>query len=311
MRHTIIDMITLLLFATIPPLLACPFPPEYWCSHDQIAKMCGVETQCQAWAKANIDVKDLEPEPEPTPSHQRRPWTLQDVELTNSVDGVDAAAVDADNDRRHALKVTLLYETLCPDCQQFVAGQLAPAFNELGNDFIRRVHLTMLPFGNAQETFNAQSGMYAFECQHGKAECLGNLVHVCAMNVVMNHAKLWFPFVHCMELKVQGKGRNPDIIKIGQECAQQNAMNWTEISECVHGYRGNIVQHAVAKATPSHQYVPWIIVNDIHTEDMQEAAEKDFLHFLCKFFHHPKPFACYKHLRGSPRCYVNFGSPKS
>jgi hypothetical protein len=39
----------------------------------------------------------------------------------------------------------LYYETLCPDCQQFVRDQLWPAYNKLANI----TDLQLVPYGNA------------------------------------------------------------------------------------------------------------------------------------------------------------------
>lgn len=41
---------------------------------------------------------------------------------------------------------TLYYETLCPDCREFVSGQLWKAFNAVGHI----MNLTLVPYGNAR-----------------------------------------------------------------------------------------------------------------------------------------------------------------
>ena len=40
------------------------------------------------------------------------------------------------------------------------------------------VNITIVPYGNARETYNASTKLYDFVCQHGPNECLGNLIHV-------------------------------------------------------------------------------------------------------------------------------------
>jgi interferon, gamma-inducible protein 30 len=51
---------------------------------------------------------------------------------------------------------------------------------------------------------------------------------------------------------------------------------------------GNQLQHLNAVQTenlqPAHQYVPWITVNDEHTEDMQDAAENNLIALICKTY---------------------------
>lgn len=254
-----ISVIPLFSLLVIGSLSSCPFPPEFWCSSQDIASSCGVAKQCKSWIAKNV--------------------------------------------RQKTVNLTLLYETLCPDCQEFITGELARVVAELDQEFWQHVTLKVLPYGNARETFEPKQDKWNFRCQHGKTECLGNMVHVCAISLTGDEERKWFPFVHCMELKVEDHGHNPDILKIGQICANQAHLNWSAILTCAVGEEGNLLQHAVAKATPDHQYVPWILINGVHTEEMQEAAEKDLHHLICKFISYPKPFACYKHLKGSSRCY--------
>lgn len=258
----------------------CSFPPEYWCGSEEIATSCGVSAQC-------------------------RPW------LDKPKDAAFVSRDHAGEEKRRLLDLTVLYEVLCPDCQEFLIDQVALAISELGAEFWTHVKLTLYPYGNAEESFDAKSDRYVFRCQHGPAECLGNQIHACAMNSCGNDARKWFPFVHCMELKSrdaaakkQRKLAPPeeslsisedDIKKFGKECASAAKFNWTEILECTTSWRGNLIQHAIAKATPKHQYVPWVIVHGRHTERIQNDAEKNLLKLICRFMHHPKPFACYKH----------------
>lgn len=44
---------------------------------------------------------------------------------------------------------TLYYETLCPDCRQFMTGQLAKAVEAVGSI----MNLTLVPYGNAKVFF--------------------------------------------------------------------------------------------------------------------------------------------------------------
>jgi len=285
----------LLLFAvaTLCPATtfsSCSFPPEFWCSSKDIAASCGVSTQCG-------------------------PWLEEPVKTIHSYSNNNNDDVD---EKRRLLDLTILYEVLCPDCQEFILDQVALAISELGAEFWTHVKLTLFPFGNAEESFDPKSDRYVFRCQHGPTECLGNLIHTCAMNHCGNDAPKWFPFVHCMELKSrEAAKRRPaiayenritddDMTKFGAQCAGKTKLNWTEIHECTTGWRGNLLQHAVAKATAKHQYVPWVIVNGRHTEKIQDDAEKNLLKLICRFIRHPKPFACYKRSNGegATRCYV-------
>jgi interferon gamma-inducible protein 30 len=41
-------------------------------------------------------------------------------------------------------------------------------------------------------------GEYTFDCQHGEAECQGNIVETCAFELYDLETKAW-PFVLCLE----------------------------------------------------------------------------------------------------------------
>lgn len=68
----------------------------------------------------------------------------------------------------------LYYETLCPDCRQFMTTQLWTAYQSI----LDIINITLVPYGNARETYNPTTKLYDFVCQHGPNECLGNLIHV-------------------------------------------------------------------------------------------------------------------------------------
>jgi interferon gamma-inducible protein 30 len=69
---------------------------------------------------------------------------------------------------------TLYYETLCPYCRQFIVGQVSKAYQTI----LDIVNITLVPYGNAHETYQPATQRYQFVCQHGADECLGNLIHV-------------------------------------------------------------------------------------------------------------------------------------
>ena len=69
---------------------------------------------------------------------------------------------------------TLYYETLCPDCRQFMTTELYKAYQSV----LDIVNITVVPYGNARETYDSTNQTYQFVCQHGPEECLGNLIHV-------------------------------------------------------------------------------------------------------------------------------------
>lgn len=69
------------------------------------------------------------------------------------------------------VKISLYYESLCPDSRAFVLTQLAPTYEKLGQN----ITLELVPFGNVNVTKHANSTP-TYVCQHGPNECYGNKV---------------------------------------------------------------------------------------------------------------------------------------
>ena len=57
---------------------------------------------------------------------------------------------------------------------------------------------------------------------------------------------------------------------------------------CAKGDLGNQLEHKMAEITgklnPPHKYVPWIVANGQHTEDMQHQAQGNLLKFVCDLY---------------------------
>ncbi|CAG2178909.1 unnamed protein product, partial [Oppiella nova] len=79
------------------------------------------------------------------------------------------------------VQLNVYYESLCPDCKQFLTTQLIPNYKKLQS--IMSVEL--VPFGWAKVArVNHTDGTFDvnFTCQHGVQECIGNLIHNCVLN---------------------------------------------------------------------------------------------------------------------------------
>lgn len=66
---------------------------------------------------------------------------------------------------------------------------------------------------------------------------------------------------------------------------------------------------------PKHTYVPWITLEGVHTEEIQNEAENNLVGLICKTYKGPKPSACQKYLGGFSeepieRCWKNSGNVK-
>jgi len=78
-----------------------------------------------------------------------------------------------------SVKMTVYYESLCPDSQYFIATQLHPVWELFGSE---ELNLIFNPFGKAN--FTEWDSSWNFTCQHGPRECEGNKIQSCVLNQV-------------------------------------------------------------------------------------------------------------------------------
>ncbi|KAL8589550.1 hypothetical protein ACOMHN_015936 [Nucella lapillus] len=180
----------------------------------------------------------------------------------------------------------LYFESDCPYCQLFIADQLYPTFTKVGSI----MNLTLVPFGNAEEKM--QGDHWEFTCQHGKEECVGNLLETCAIHVMKGDYTRIMPFINCIE---SSQNYPMKAVKV---CAGQHGAPLGEIMQCYNSTEGNLLEHQMAQRTdalkPSHQYVPWVVLNGVHTEKINTEATENLLKLICDTYTGPKPEACSK-----------------
>ncbi|KAK9539031.1 hypothetical protein VZT92_004165 [Zoarces viviparus] len=179
------------------------------------------------------------------------------------------------------VEVALYYESLCPGCRLFLTQMLFPTSLML-NDIMS---VTLVPYGNAQEKPDGQK--YAFVCQHGEQECLGNMIETCLLNMT----DVAYQIIYCME-------SSTDVIKAAQSCVELYSpkLSWDSVMSCVKGDVGNQLMHQNALKTkalnPPHQYVPWVTINGEHTDDLQDKAQNSLFTLVCSMYKGPKIPAC-------------------
>uniref|UniRef100_A0A915HIB2 Saposin A-type domain-containing protein n=1 Tax=Romanomermis culicivorax TaxID=13658 RepID=A0A915HIB2_ROMCU len=76
-------------------------------------------------------------------------------------------------------QIQLLYETLCPDCQNFIKRELKREYWKIAREF---VEFEFLPYGNAKQLSTSGD----IQCQHGALECSLNKLHSCAIKYLAN-----------------------------------------------------------------------------------------------------------------------------
>jgi len=185
------------------------------------------------------------------------------------------------------VKVELFYESLCPGCRHFITTMLYPTFDKLRDTGVMEV--VMYPYGNAKQAQNPD-GSWNFTCQHDVPECNGNLLEVCIMKYLDWDSVKYLPVVECMEAAA-------DPISSAQGCVKKHSnLSFDQIQTCAKGPEGNKLEHQMGEKTdnldPSHTYVPWVVVNDQHTNALQSAAMTDLLALVCKLYQGTKPAEC-------------------
>ncbi|XP_060702421.1 gamma-interferon-inducible lysosomal thiol reductase-like [Hemiscyllium ocellatum] len=184
--------------------------------------------------------------------------------------------IAAETRSRAPVQLGLFYETLCPDCRNFMSNQLCPTWFRLEG----AMNILLIPFGNAKEIQDGQN--WRFHCQHGEGECQGNTIQACMIHYLKN-ATSYMPVICCME-----SASSP--LTDAQSCLQVHAPTvlWDTIINCVNGSKGNELMHQNAQMTnelePSHNYVPWILINGEHSEELQYHAENDLFGLVCNTY---------------------------
>jgi interferon gamma-inducible protein 30 len=183
--------------------------------------------------------------------------------------------------------VEVYYEALCPGCQQFITG---PLTNTLAlSDIAAIVDLKMVPYGNTKKAADG-----SFSCQHGVDECTSDVLELCTMYKLSNNItaistgentfKAW-PFIQCMELNEGDPTAAPNCFATTMA---KSGLSYTTVTECAAN-EASAVQNQGALATPSHDYVPWVLVNGslLSNNNLLTPA-------ICKAYTGPTPASCKK-----------------
>jgi interferon gamma-inducible protein 30 len=182
--------------------------------------------------------------------------------------------------------VTVYYESLCPDSQAFITGQLYPTMK---SDLGKYVDLKLVPFGKSNYTTIGSDTQ--FTCHHGPNECYGNKIHSCAIEHIQvnsyqnEHTKesLTMEYIFCL-MQI---GKNfPDQIYPGKRCAQEiHLKNWENIEACANSTEGSKLLQGYGELTntlkPSLTSVPTITFRH-QQDDVQALALANFPAAVCK-----------------------------
>eukprot|EP00747_Dinoflagellata_sp_TGD_P040565 gnl/TRDRNA2_/TRDRNA2_140935_c0_seq2.p1 gnl/TRDRNA2_/TRDRNA2_140935_c0~~gnl/TRDRNA2_/TRDRNA2_140935_c0_seq2.p1 ORF type:complete len:290 (-),score=17.57 gnl/TRDRNA2_/TRDRNA2_140935_c0_seq2:43-831(-) len=174
---------------------------------------------------------------------------------------------DRTDDQR--VKLTLAYETYCPDSQAFILGDLRQVWNTEG--FPEILDIDMLPYGNAEGT-----GLKTI-CQHGSQECKTNMVHDCAIK----HMTTPIKFILCAQQYTKNMWRPLEemLENIMAACAKwQEREKVTVMMQCCFQSDNKDVEQRTSAL--NHHYVPWVLLNGKHSL----AAERYLRAAICSAY---------------------------
>jgi len=183
------------------------------------------------------------------------------------------------------LKVSVFYETLCPDSIRFITTKLYPAYQESFKEYL---DLEFVPYGKADIIGNPD-GTFSFDCQHGDEECYGNKVHACA--IAQLEEEVADAFVNCSMSSV-----NPRPPRAGQLCSDLLNVSYAPIEACAESATGTLllVENGIRTLTlkPTLYYVPWMMYDDVFYEEDLGPSQTDLVPVLCKHLTGAKPEVC-------------------
>mmetsp|Transcript_32750 Transcript_32750/g.48498 ORF Transcript_32750/g.48498 Transcript_32750/m.48498 type:complete len:255 (+) Transcript_32750:118-882(+) len=222
--------------------------------------------------------------------------------LTILLSALSAGTIFADD----KVKVELYYESQCPGCRDLITKSFHDAFTTEG--FLKMADVTFVPFGNARESDGENGALFTYDCQHGPSECTYNLIEACLIDKVKcPHQR--FKFINCIEKNDENRSPDPSVFDVVLNACAFSAVDddvVAAISKCYKGKEGNALMHELASKTlgldPPHEYVPWVVAQGDHDEDVQNQIQESLLDYVCSVYEGPnKSEACSStsKLRGS------------
>lgn len=114
--------------------------------------------------------------------------------------------------------------------------------------------------------------------QHAEPEKSVNFIEACAIKLNPDWKTYW-PFIQCMEEEYSSRAM--------KTCASRAGLDDNAIAKCTAGSDGETVEKEMAKATPDHPGVPYILVNGKAIND-----PSGLLKAVCDAYTGAKPAGC-------------------
>jgi hypothetical protein len=169
-------------------------------------------------------------------------------------------------------KIDIYIESLCPYSINFITGSFKSFYANPDKNKLANISITA--FGNAEQSWDGTK--WVFRCQHGARECYCNTIIICAQK----HLEIPTAnnFIICLLENVKANERDFDAAV--KACLSTEMLK--EMLNCAGSDEGNRLLHEAGLRTPKHDYVPWLVFNGKHDENIQNRLEVDMLGFLCK-----------------------------
>ncbi len=122
-------------------------------------------------------------------------------------------------------------------------------------------------------------------------ECEGNVLEACVINKYDFYSKA-LPFTICFE------ENSSNWQESGKKCAPKYGIDWDAVTKCANSQEGADYILKLAEKTealqPAHTYVPWVVVNNQHSQSTESAVIRDMVKYVCSIYTGPEKIAACK-----------------
>ena len=156
--------------------------------------------------------------------------------------------------KENQVNVEIFYESLCPDSKNFFVDTLSPIISQ----FRPYISITLVPYGKAKTTKTQQS--YQFSCQHGSAECQGNLYHNCAQKYITDQVSK-IRLISCMFEKTStSMSTGPDWDTVSRQCTDQWGLSGqlSSLYNCAVDLEGRQLHYQAGMRTGAREFIPTV-----------------------------------------------------
>ncbi|KAG8277806.1 hypothetical protein J6590_033333 [Homalodisca vitripennis] len=136
-------------------------------------------------------------------------------------------------------------------------------------------------------------GHFKFTCQHGPKECVGNILHSCAIHEACGNKGTFHCPVHKLKMPMNYINcvvQQQDQQAASDKCATDAGLTPDVINKCANSKLGEVLESRYGNETkafrPKVNYVAFIAVNNKHDANIQNQAETDLKGLICSYLPH-------------------------